>query len=104
MLGPLRNALRIAMDEAIGGIEVFDELRAEPESCSQSSHVCCCSAQDGGLVSRSKIEERLRQFARAEKLVSMGELSSARQVLEEHQLGRGRFDFGQFRLRPIFGF
>ena len=27
--GPFRNALRIAMDEAIGGIEVFDELRQE---------------------------------------------------------------------------
>ena len=27
--GPFRNALRIAMDEAIGVIEVFDELRQE---------------------------------------------------------------------------
>ena len=97
------------MDAAVGGIEVFDELRQE-------------------RASRSKIEERLRQFAegrwadlvnesiqsalfgsqvarrkrrrqedddvapraaRAEKLVSMGELSAARQALEGASVAPG---------------
>ena len=62
--GPFRNALRIAMDEAIGGIEVFDDLRQErawrlflilPRMLLQRPG-------RGGLVPRSTIEERLRLF------------------------------------------
>ena len=63
--GPFRNAPRIAMDEAIGGIEVFDELRQERawKLFLLLPRVLLQRPGRGGLVPRSKIEERLRLFA-----------------------------------------
>ena len=127
--GPFRNALRVAMDEAIGGIEVLDELRQERawKLFLLLPRMLLQRPGRGGLVPRSKIEERLRQFAegrwadlvnesiqsallgseaarrkrrrqedddvptcrRAEKLVSMGELSAARQALEGASVAPG---------------
>ena len=128
--GPFWNALRIAMDEAIGGTEVFDELRQERawKLFLLLPRMLLQRRGRGGLVPRSKIEERLRLFAevrwadlvnesiqsallgsdaarrkrrrqedddvvrraaRAEKLVSMGELSAAGQALEGASVAPG---------------
>ena len=128
--GPFQNALRIAMDEAIGGIEVLDELRQERawKLFLLLPRMLLQRPGRGGLVPRSKIEDRLRLFAegrwadlvnesiqstllgsevarrkrrrqedddvvrraaRAEKLVSIGELSAARQALEGASVAPG---------------